>query len=500
MAVTTAPAAGAVVLGVDSSTQSTKVEAWDVARGTVLATGRAPHPATTPPVSEQDPAAWWDALVAAVGQLGELRRRVTAISVAAQQHGLVLLDEAGAVLRPAKLWNDTTSAPQATRLVAQLGAQRWADACGSVPVASFTITKLAWVAEHEPALLARVGQVLLPHDYLTWRLTGRAVTDRGDASGTGWFDPRTDRYCEPLLEAAGAAHLLDRLPLLHRADEPVGLLAADAAAALGLPGGVLVGAGTGDNMGAAVGLGLRPGAVVLSLGTSGVVYAVSNRPTADPSGLVAGFASADGSYLPLACTLNAMRVTDTVAGWLGVDPVGLSALALEAADRAANGTAGRDTEGPVLVPFFDGERTPSLPDATGVLTGLRTSTTRDQLALAAVDGVVCSQLFGLDALRAAGVAADGQLHLIGGGARSAAFRRRVATLYGEAIVVPAIDETVAAGAAVLAAILVTGERTHELAVRWSLGAGPTVEPDAGEVAAASAQRVRERYRTAVHQL
>ena len=182
-----------LVVGVDSSTQSTKVEARDISTGVVVATGHAAHPPTTPPVSEQDPSAWWEALVVAIGQLGDHRADVVAMSVAGQQHGLVLLDGAGSPLRPAKLWNDTTSAPQAERLAAELGAEQWAAACGSVPVAAFTITKLAWVAEHEPDVLDRVAMVMLPHDFLTWRLTGEHVTDRGDASGTGWFDPVAGR-------------------------------------------------------------------------------------------------------------------------------------------------------------------------------------------------------------------------------------------------------------------------------------------------------------------
>ncbi|MEL7158174.1 MAG: FGGY family carbohydrate kinase, partial [Actinomycetota bacterium] len=183
-----------VVLGVDSSTQSTKVEARDLATGRIVGTGRAAHPPTTPPVSEQDPEAWWSALGEAVAQLGPVAEQVAAVAVGGQQHGLVVLDANGAPLRPAKLWNDTTSAPNAEALVTALGARRWADGCGSVPVAAFTVAKLAWLAEHEPAVVARTARIMLPHDYLTWRLTGEHVTDRGDASGTGWFDPATDRY------------------------------------------------------------------------------------------------------------------------------------------------------------------------------------------------------------------------------------------------------------------------------------------------------------------
>ncbi len=267
----------ALVVGVDSSTQSTKVEARDLETGAVVARGAAAHPSTEPPVSEQDPAAWWDALVSAMSQLGEHRVEVSAVAVAGQQHGLVLLNDAGQPVRPAKLWNDTTSAGSATELVQEMGAPAWAGGCGSVPVAAFTVSKLAWVARHEPDALARVRRVMLPHDYLTWRLTGRHVTDRGDASGTGWFDPSENRYRPELLGAAvdDADAWLERLPEVLGPDTPAGELTTDAADVLGLPAGIPVGPGTGDNMAAALGLGLRTGDLALSLGTSGTVYAVS---------------------------------------------------------------------------------------------------------------------------------------------------------------------------------------------------------------------------------
>ena len=191
-----------LVAGVDSSTQSTKVVVYRADDGEMLATARASHPPTEPPKSEQDPQSWWQALVAAFGELGAVAADIGAISVSGQQHGLVVLDQGGAPLRPAKLWNDTESAEQADRLVAELGAEGWASACGVVPVAAITVTKLAWLAEHEPSTLDQIKSILLPHDYLTWRLTGRAVTDRGDASGTGWWDPSTGGYRHELLEAA----------------------------------------------------------------------------------------------------------------------------------------------------------------------------------------------------------------------------------------------------------------------------------------------------------
>ena len=460
----------ALAAGVDSSTQSTKVELRDIDSGELVARATAWHPSTSPPVSEQHPEAWWTALVECFAQLSGHSRDVVAISVAGQQHGLVLLDDSGMSLRPAKLWNDTTSAPQAERLVAEYGATSWAQACGSVPVPSFTITKLAWVVEHEPELVDRIARIMLPHDYLTWRLTGRHVTDRGDASGTGWFDPRANVYRDDLLEQAGVVNAKawrSRLPEVLVPDAIGGQVSGESASELGLGAGVVVGPGSGDNMGAALGLGLKPGDVVISLGTSGTVYAVSLTATTDESGAVAGFADASGNFLPLVCTLNATRVTDTVARWLGVDAAGLAALALAAPPAA---------EPPVLVPYFDGERTPNLPAASGLFVGLRNDTSREDLALAAHDGVLCGLLAGFDALTAAGVDASGRLLLIGGGARSAAYRQRAADLRNAPVIVPDDDETAAAGAAVQAAAISTGSPFGAIAQAWNLGEGLTVDP------------------------
>ena len=459
-------AATPLVVGIDSSTQSVKVEARRLDTGEVVASGTARHPATTPPVSEQDPRAWWDALVAATHALGDARRDVVAVSVAGQQHGCVLLDDEGDPVRPAKLWNDTTSAPQAAELTERFGATGWAERVGSVPVASLTITKLAWIAEHEPTALARATRVMLPHDYLTWRLTGEHVTDRGDASGTGWFDPATDAVDDELLRAA-VGDWTGALPTVLGPTDRAGTLTAGAADALGLPVGAVVAPGSGDNMGAAMGLGLRTGDVAVSLGTSGVVFAVSSTPTHDPTGAVAGFASATGSFLPLVCTLNATKVTDTVARWLGTDAPGLGALALAAVD---------DPGDAILVPYFDGERTPNLPDATGTFHGLTNATSREQLALAAHDGVLCGVLHGVEAITAVGASLDGRVFLVGGGARSAAYRQRCADLLGRSIIVPSADETVATGAAAQAAAIVAGDRVDDVAVRWGLGAGVEVEP------------------------
>lgn len=473
------------VIGIDSSTQSTKAELRDVDSGELVATGYSSHPATTPPVSEQEPGAWWAALVDAVGQLGDLRSDVVAISVAGQQHGLVVLDEDGKSIRPAKLWNDTTSAGQADTLVSELGLDWWTDWAGVVPVASFTVTKLKWLADNEPENLERVAKVMLPHDYLTWRLCGQHVTDRGDASGTGWYDATTNStLLRPLELATRGQDWRDRVPTVLGPTDSAGALTPAVARELGLSESVVVAPGTGDNMGAALGLGLAEGDAVMSLGTSGAVYTRAAERAVDLSGAVAGFCDATGGFLPLVCTLNATKVTDTIAAWLGTDAPGLAELALEA------GTAPVD---PILVPYFDGERTPNRPDSKGILVGLTNSTSRAELARAAHDGVVCGLLDGLDALKDSGAAIDGRLLLVGGGARSVAYRQRLADISGREVLIPANEESVAVGAALQAAVVHGGAGDFdERAVDWNIRQASSVFPSGG----VDGVEVRERYSAA----
>jgi xylulokinase len=452
------------VAGIDSSTQSVKVEVRDLDSGDVLAVGRGSHPSTTPPRSEQDPHSWWAALVEAFAQVSEVVDQIVAVSVGGQQHGLVVLDDNGDVIRPAKLWNDTESAGQADRLVEHLGAQAWADACGSVPVAAFTVTKLAWLAENEPESYARIASVMLPHDWLTWRLTGCRVTDRGDASGTGYYSASGGDWRLDLLGAVGPVHdWASILPEVLGPWESAGTVLGSVLSELGLRGDVVVGAGSGDNMAAALGMGLGPRDIALSFGTSGTAYGVSTTPTFDSSGCVAGFADATGNYLPLVCTLNATKVTTSVARLLGVDLPEFNRLALES--PAGSG-------GLVMLPYFDGERTPNRPTATGLMSGLRSDVSREQMARASVEGVVCGLLDGVDALQAVGVPTDGRVLLLGGGAKSDAYRSVAAHLLGREVVIPDADEHVAAGMCLQAAIVVSGNR--KCGEGWGLGSGTVV--------------------------
>ncbi len=471
-----------LVAGVDSSTQSCKVAIHDAQTGELVRSGSAKHP----PGTEVDPEAWWSALLDAVEAAGGLDD-VSALSVGGQQHGMVCLDAEGRVIRPALLWNDTRSAPDAADLVRELGdgdpvagAQRWAQAVGSVPVASITVTKLRWLARNEPENAAQVAAVALPHDWLTWRFSGAAsigtlATDRSDASGTGYFDAVANTYRRDLLalglrrtEAQVASIVL---PTVAGPAEPVGH---------GDPrrgwGHIVLGPGCGDNAGAALGLGLGVDGACLSIGTSGVISSVSQTPTADASGLVTGFADATGRFLPLACTLNGSRVLDAVCAVLGVEHAELSALALSAEPGSG---------GLTLVPYLEGERTPNLPTATGSLLGLTLEDlSRPNLARAAVEGVLGLMAGCLDAMTAQGVHIE-RVALVGGGARSAAVRVLAPALLGVPVDVPDPGEWVAVGAARQAAWVLAA--TDEPPVWDHRSATVEPQPDGG---------ARERYREA----
>jgi xylulokinase len=460
----------ALIAGVDSSTQSCKVVIRDLDTGALVRSGRAAHPDGT----EVDPAAWWQALQHAFDDAGGIAD-VEAIAVGGQQHGMVALDAQGRVIRPALLWNDTRSAEAAAALTDEVGAEQFATRTGSVPVASFTLTKLRWLRDNEPENAARLAAVALPHDWLTWRLLGYGpqgesplgpdlqalVTDRSDASGTSYFDATTGDYDRELLERG-----------LGRADIVLPRVLDPSEAAGRTPEGVLVGPGCGDNAGAALGLGAGPGDVIISIGTSGTVFAVADQQSHDNTGAVAGFADASGRFLPLIATLNAARVLVSAAKLLDVELDGLAELAL----RAKPGS-----DGVVLVPYFEGERTPNLPHAKASLHGLTlASSTRENLARAAHEGMLAGLGAGLDAVRAVGMR-ERRLLLIGGAAQSAAVQTVAAQVFDAPVVVPAPGEYVAAGAAVQAAWVLSGERPQ-----WPVELVAEPEPD-------HRPEIRERY-------
>jgi xylulokinase len=447
-----------LVAGVDTSTQATKVLVVDPEYGRVVATGRASHEVTgTGGARETDPEVWWRALgtaLAGTGRAGD----VSAISVAGQQHGLVALDGGGRPVRPAILWNDTRSAPEARELTEALGGREvWAERIGLVPVPSFTATRWAWLRRHEPAAAAATLAVRLPHDFLMERLSGRGATDRGDASGTAWWSTRDETYAADVLELIELDPAL--LPHVLGPREIAGEVTAAAARELGLREGTPVGPGTGDNMGAALGLGAAAGEPVVSLGTSGTAYAVMDERAVDSTGTVAGFADASGRFLPLTATLNATLAVDRLAGWLRLDREA-------AADRTSV----------VVLPYLDGERTPNLPRAAGTIAGLRHATTREEILLAAYEGAAASLVEALDLIADQGSGLDpgAPLLLVGGGARGAVWQRVIARLSGRPVQVPDAEELVALGAAAQATACLSGEAPEEVARRWETRSGLTI--------------------------
>ena len=452
----------ALVVGVDCSTQATKALVVDTETGRTVASGRATHTVTgSDGARETHPAVWWDALAEALEQTGRAGE-VAAIAIGGQQHGLVVSDANDEPLRASMLWNDTRSAPQAEELTAALGGpEAWAAGPGSVPVAAYTVTKWAWLRANEPAVAAAAASVRLPHDWLTTRMSGAAVTDRGDALGSGWYSTAAEAYDPAVLSLPAVDLDPSLLPRVAAPTEVVGTITSAAASALGLPTSAVVAPGTGDNMAAAMGLGVEPGVPVLSLGTSGTVYAVSDRRPGDPSGTVSGFADATGRYLPLACTLNCTLAVDRVATWLGIDRNAV-------ADRTAV----------TMLPYLDGERTPNLPNASGAMLGLRHDTEPGEILLAAYQGAAASLVDAMDAIaeQSGGLDPDAPLVLIGGGAQGTAWRQVIGQLTGRRLLVPAADELVALGAAVQAAAALEQADPLAVAARWKTQSGEELAP------------------------
>ena len=435
-----------LIAGVDSSTQSVKVVIRDAHTGELVRQGRASHPDGT----EVDPAHWLTAIHTAFEDAGGLDD-VEAISIAGQQHGMVALDSDGEVIRPALLWNDTRSAKEADDLNREVGGDPViARKVGSKLVASFTASKVRWMADHEPQNASRVASIALPHDWLSWQLQGgkdltKLFTDRSDASGTGYFDPSTSHYRDEIVRLALRHDQNFTLPRIIEPSQFGGTTLA----------GIPIAAGAGDNAGAALGIQAQPGDVIVSLGTSGTAFAVSETATHDPSGEVAGFADATGRYLPLVCTLNAARILDAACRILGKthDEVGQLALA---AKPGANGLT--------LLPYFEGERTPNRPKATGVFAGMNLSNSNpEDIARAMVEGMLAGLADAVDSLVALGVGVN-RILLIGGAAKNPAVPVIAGALFGREVLVPPAGEYVADGAAKQAAWALLGQMPT-----WDLG-------------------------------
>jgi xylulokinase len=460
-----------LIAGVDSSTQSCKVVIRDGVTGELVREGRATHPDGT----EVNPAHWVSALDTAIAAAGGLDG-VAAISIGGQQHGMVALDSDGKVIRDALLWNDTRSADAATALNKELGGDaETAKQVGSVLVASFTATKLRWLADSEKDNAAKVAGVALPHDWLSWQLQhgkgdaldfGKLFSDRSEASGTGYFDPTTSQYRR------------DILAKVLRTDREIHLPKIISPAQFGgtTPAGIPIAPGAGDNAAAALGIQAQAGDVVVSLGTSGTAFAVSETPTHDASGQVAGFADATGRFLPLVCTLNAARILDAATRILGKTHDEVGALALTA-KPGANGLS--------LLPYFEGERTPNRPHATGVFGGMNLNNSNAaDIARAMVEGMLCGLVDAVDALEKLGVNVK-RIILIGGAAKNPAVSQIAAALFGREVLVPPAGEYVANGAARQAAWALLGGDSAPI---WDLG---KIE----KVSATATPDVVERYRT-----
>ena len=440
-----------LVAGIDSSTQSVKVVIRNAETGELVRQGKASHPEGT----EVNPDRWWQALKSAFDDAGGIED-VAAISIAGQQHGLILLDNQGEVIRDALLWNDTRSASVAVDLIDEIGgAAKTARAVGSVLVASFTATKLRWVVDNEPENAARIAAVALPHDWLSWKLSGSSdirdlFTDRSDASGTGYFDPSTSKYDMEIFNRTLRNSNIERKIVLPKVVLPNQFGGKTL-------GGIPIGAGAGDNAAAALGLKAAPGDVVVSLGTSGTAFATSRTPTHDLHGEVAGFADASGLFLPLVCTLNAARILDSATKILNVSHTELGKLALAALAGAS---------GLTLLPYFEGERTPNRPFATGTLTGLNiANSTPHNYARAMIEGMLCGLADAIDSLRREGVEVR-RIILIGGAAKNPAVASIASAIFGREILLPPAGEYVANGAARQAAWALSGRNEPP---DWDIG-------------------------------
>lgn len=438
-------------IGVDCGTQSTKVVVVDVDEATILGEASRPHRLIEGDNGrrEQQPSDWLAAFRGAfhevVAKVGLDTRAIRAIGVSGQQHGLVALDAQGEPVHPAKLWCDTETAVHNATLVERLGGEAGClDKLGLVLQTGYTASKLAWLRDAHPDAYRRIDSVLLPHDYLNFWLTGERVAEAGDASGTGYFDTIARRWRHDVFTEIAPELDAERvLPRLIEAHEPVGVVRPALARELGLADDVRVSSGGGDNMLGAIGTGnITPGLVTLSLGTSGTVCAYSPEPVRAGNGMVANFCASSGGWLPLVCTMNVTSATTRVRELFGLDLAGFG-------ERIASASIGAD--GVTLLPFFNGERTPALPQATASFLGLTSvNTTQANLCRAVVESATFGMRYGLELL---GGLAEGasQIRLIGGGAKSPVWRQMVADITGTQVICPEVTDAAALGAALQAA-------------------------------------------------
>ena len=438
-----------LLIGIDSGTQSTKALVVDARDGKVLGAASQAYdliPNLPPGAKEQHPHTWRDATAAAIRsalrQAKAVAAEVVAIGVSGQQHGFVPLDKAGEVIRPAKLWCDTSTTAECEEITEKLGgAKKTIKALGNAVLPGFTAPKILWLKNHEPKNFAKLATVLLPHDYLNFWLTGERVMEYGDASGTALLNVRSRRWAKSVLDAIDP-ELAGKLPRLISSEEPAGRLQAETARALGLNPGVLVSAGGGDNMMGAIGTGnTRPGLVTASFGTSGTIYACADKPVVDPAGEIAAFCDSTNRWLPLLCTMNVTVATEMMRLDFGYTHEQFE-------NKAAKVPAGRG--GLLLLPYLEGERTPNVPDGSGVMLGINPRTfTASHYCRAAMEGVTLGMNYGLRRLAELGVKAK-QIRATGGGAKSKLWRQIMADVFNAEVVTLKVSEGAAYGAALQA--------------------------------------------------
>ena len=435
-------------IGIDSGTQGTKAVVFSREQGRILAEAYADHQLieNIGGRREQEPQWWIEACSTVISQLltesGVSRHMIRAIGVSGQQHGMVPLDADGEVIRPAKLWCDTETAPQCDQITEHIGSHaKVIELIGNSIAAGFTASKILWLKQHEPHSYERLATVLLPHDYINFWLTGQRKTEFGDASGTAYFDVRSRTWSDALLNVIDdSGKLQNCLPDLIPPDAPVGTIRSEIAEQFQLKSDTLVSAGGGDNMMAAIGTGnVIPGIVTTSLGTSGTIYSFSDQPVIDPNGELAAFCSSSGGWLPLVCTMNVTVSTELTRDLLGLSLADLNQLASAAPPGA---------EGILLLPYFNGERTPALPSAKAVFFGLTgTNYIASNLARASMEGATLGLRYGLDVLRQQGITPT-EIRLVGGGAKSPLWRQMVAEIFNCPVVCPESSEAGAVGAAI----------------------------------------------------
>lgn len=461
-----------LVVGVDSSTQSCKVEIREQETGMLLSTGVAPHEPTFPPQSEQNPDQWWQAFLLAFEKATATKAvdksQIHGIAVSAQCHGMVTLDDDWRVVRAAKLWNDTQSAPQSQDLIDTYGRDYWISQVGSLISSSFTVTKVAWLKENEPENFAKVTKICLPHDFLTLRLSDRLVTDRAGATCTGYYSIRDGRWMYEILDDLdGTRDWSGALPEVLGPETKASHLSPSAAQELGLSAAVGVGPGTGDQMAAGIGLGIREGDFVFSIGTSAVVSTVSAKPVYDLTGIVNTVADARGKFMPVMVGLNGTKITDWAAQIMGcsLDELGELALSAEIDDESA-----------VMGAFFDGERAPDLPYATGIIAGLNSTTDRGRFARCIFDGVLLPLVKNYKFLTSLVEKSDGRIILTGGGSKSLAYQQILADLLRKDVYILDVEESAARGACIQAAAIAGDTTVNDIVERWQPGVVKVVSP------------------------